>query len=152
MPRKALENVLPGYVRFKHSTEPTAQIDSGLAWALRALNSTVALVTDESAGFRALDLVMDRLVQETAPAPDMWSVVLAAAEEDELGTIGHRAYIFGENEHARNAWQRSADTGDTKAMSNLGVLLANQWDPPQLDQARSWYEKDQARTWSEKAT
>ena len=36
-------------------------------------------------------------------------------------------------------------------MYNLGVLLANQWDPPQLDQARSWYEKDQARTWSEKA-
>jgi len=26
-------------------------------------------------------------------------------------------------------------------MYNLGVLLANQWDPPQLDQARTWYEK-----------
>jgi TPR repeat protein len=26
-------------------------------------------------------------------------------------------------------------------MYNLGVLLANQWDPPQLDQARIWWEK-----------
>jgi hypothetical protein len=26
-------------------------------------------------------------------------------------------------------------------MYNLGVLLANQWDPPQLDQARTWWEK-----------
>jgi TPR repeat protein len=62
-------------------------------------------------------------------------------------------------------------------MYNLGVLLANQWDPPELDQARTWWEKaadaettsamyklsllqanrwdppqlDQARTWYEKA-
>ena len=61
-------------------------------------------------------------------------------------------------------------------MYNLGVLLANQWDPPELDQARIWWEKaadagvtkamynldalladrwdppqlDQARTWYEK--
>jgi TPR repeat protein len=26
-------------------------------------------------------------------------------------------------------------------MYNLGVLLANQWDPPELDQARTWWEK-----------
>jgi TPR repeat protein len=26
-------------------------------------------------------------------------------------------------------------------MYNLGLLLANQWDPPQLDQARTWYQK-----------
>jgi integrase len=26
-------------------------------------------------------------------------------------------------------------------MYNLGVLLANQWDPPELDQARIWWEK-----------
>jgi hypothetical protein len=26
-------------------------------------------------------------------------------------------------------------------MFNLGVLLANQWDPPELDQARIWWEK-----------
>ena len=62
-------------------------------------------------------------------------------------------------------------------MYNLGVLLANQWDPPELDQARIWWEKaadagvtkamynlgvllanqwdppqlDQARTWYQKA-
>jgi TPR repeat protein len=37
---------------------------------------------------------------------------------------------------------KAADAGNTSAMNNLGsLLLANQWDPPQLDQARTWWEK-----------
>ena len=72
---------------------------------------------------------------------------------------------------------RLVPRGNAVAMYNLGVLLANQWDPPELDQARTWWEKaadagttsamsnlavllanrwdppqlDQARTWWEKA-
>jgi len=38
------------------------------------------------------------------------------------------------------AWYKAADAGDTDAMKNLGLLLAN-LDPPDVDGARTWYAK-----------
>ena len=38
-------------------------------------------------------------------------------------------------------FQAAAEAGDTVAMVNLGNLLAELVDPPELDQARSWYQK-----------
>ena len=37
------------------------------------------------------------------------------------------------------AWYPAADAGGTDAMKNLGFLLADQLDPPDLDGARTWY-------------
>jgi TPR repeat protein len=40
-------------------------------------------------------------------------------------------------DQARIWWEKAADAGVTGAMYNLGALLADRWDLPQLDQART---------------
>ncbi len=42
---------------------------------------------------------------------------------------------------ARESYEHAAAAGNTKAMVNLGLLLADQMDPPELGAARHWYEK-----------
>ena len=37
--------------------------------------------------------------------------------------------------------QRAANAGNTVAMVNLGSLLANRINPPDLDGARNWYQR-----------
>jgi TPR repeat protein len=40
---------------------------------------------------------------------------------------------------ARHWYERAAQAGDVGAMVNLGILLADQLDPPESDEARRWY-------------
>ena len=64
-----------------------------------------------------------------------------------LTTVGHppaNSYKAASLAHAARGtrwYQRAADAGHTSAMFNLGVLLADRWDPPDLPAARTWFER-----------
>ena len=131
--------VLPDYATLRHIIPIEDQVKSGLDWATQPLNHTVTLLAEEAGGLRATDLVMDRLVDSTPSIPaKLWSLALDAATGEESMAIGHRAYDLKEILVARKAWQKAAATGVTSAMFNLGYLLANWLDPPDVDEARRW--------------
>jgi hypothetical protein len=102
----------------------------------------VTLLAEEAGGLRATDLVMDRLANSTRPVPvKLWKLALDAATASESMAIGYRAYDLKEILVAREAWEKAAAAGDTSAMFNLGNLHANRLDPPDLVQARRWYQR-----------
>lgn len=41
----------------------------------------------------------------------------------------------------RDLYERAANGGDVQAMVDLGILLADQSEPPDLSGARIWWEK-----------
>src|SRR4051795_13757532 len=116
LPRDALEDPFGCYTRLKHARSVPEQVDDALDWALRSLNHTVALVTDEGTGYRALDLVMDRLPPTSSPPPPKWRErALARAAAEELGEIGYGASDLEATAAAPTACQKAAPAGDTAA-------------------------------------
>jgi hypothetical protein len=137
-----IATLLPYYATLKHRTSLEEQVKTGLDWATQPLSHTVALLAEEAGGLRATDLVMDRLANSTRPVPvKLWKLALDAATASESMAIGYRAYDLKEILVAREAWEKAAAAGDTSAMFNLGNLHANRLDPPDLVQARRWYQR-----------
>ncbi len=71
-------------------------------------------------------------VESTGPsglACHLWSSV-AAMDDASMRVESLRAELV-----------KAAEAGDAIAMRNLGVLLADQLDPPELAEARTWYQK-----------
>ena len=128
------------------STEQ-AQVDDALAHALRAEFTVppsgrppALLATDpHDGGLTAHDYILDYDQQHGGiDVPDfIWDCALAHASEENLAAIGFIAYEADELEIAAAATAPLADTGNSDAMYNLGVFLAES-DPVA---ARGWYER-----------
>jgi hypothetical protein len=71
----------------------------------------------------------------------IWSTTLKLAHPDEAFAISVSAYQRNNIPAQLLASRQAAAGGDTDAMYNLGVLLATLLDPPELDEARYWYEQ-----------
>jgi hypothetical protein len=71
----------------------------------------------------------------------VWSTTLKLADPDEAFAISSSAYQRNNIPATMLASRQAAAGGHTGAMHNLGLLLATRLDPPDLDQARHWYEQ-----------
>ncbi|MGH3814167.1 MAG: hypothetical protein ACRDUV_17250, partial [Pseudonocardiaceae bacterium] len=70
-----------------------------------------------------------------------WDDALHRADRDDAFAISMAAYARSQIPVSIRASERAAKAGHTGAMTNLGILLATRWEPPELASARAWYEK-----------
>ena len=70
---------------------------------------------------------------------DTWRRLLDRATDEEALGVGVAAYRRGNIPVAVAASHRAAEAGNTDAQFNLGVLLADRLNPPDLAQARTWW-------------
>ncbi|SFU10833.1 tetratricopeptide repeat protein, partial [Arthrobacter sp. ov118] len=79
---------------------------------------------------------------EPRPIPDnLWDEALKRADIDAAFSVSAAAYERDNMAAAVRASQQAAAAGHTGAAFNLGVLLADRLDPPDLSEARRWYEQ-----------
>jgi TPR repeat protein len=111
-----------------------------LGWATREVNPTVALLEPGDGVFTVYDFALDLLTASNDELPvETWQLVMDNAEPEELLAVGYQAELtYGHHDVAQRAWRRAADAGDTRAMSNLGVLLMQCGD---LTEAETWYRR-----------
>jgi TPR repeat protein len=109
-----------------------------LAWATREINPTVALLEPGEDSFTVYDFALDCLTAtHDAPPTPTWQLIISNSEPGELAAIGYQAAVTYNLYHiAEQAWRRSAASGHTGAMSNLGVLLKQRGD---LGEAEAWW-------------
>ncbi|MCQ1948804.1 trypsin-like peptidase domain-containing protein [Arthrobacter sp. zg-Y859] len=81
----------------------------------------------------------DQMSGARAIPTDFWRGVLGRADDEAAFEVGFSAYQRDAIDIAVQAWKLSANAGETNAMNNLGVLLSERLDPPDLDGARHWY-------------
>ena len=128
------------------------QLVQGVQWARSSLPGapTAALLVthplpNKVRGYRPFDYLVatdDGQRGQPRPIPDhYWSMVLDRATPDDVAAIGETAYTRNAIGPAIAANQKAADSGNTDAMVNLGVLLADRLDPPDLDGAQAWYRR-----------
>ena len=100
---------------------------------------------DKVRGYRPFDyLVAADDGQDNHPRPipaDFWEQALRLATTDDATEIGTAAYYRDNPTAAIAALTIPARAGDTVAMCNLGVVLSDRLDPPDLDAARHWYQQ-----------
>ena len=118
-------------------TPPTG---AGRVAALRTV-----LLADRSRGYRPFDYLVAADDGQTSrpraiPAP-FWDQALARTNPDDAFAVGLAAYQRDNIPAAIRATHQAAEAGNTSAMFNLGYLLEDRVDPPELDQARDWYQK-----------
>jgi TPR repeat protein len=83
----------------------------------------------------------------TGPDPDpplsqrTWAAVIAHVTPDTALSVGLSAYAAREFAVSTTAHRIGAEAGDADAMDNLAGLLAYMLDPPQFDEARTWWER-----------
>ena len=132
----------PGKKKIKKSiaaarTPPTG---AGRVAALRTV-----LLPDRSRGYRPFDYLVaadDGQASRPRAIPDrFWDQVLARANPDDAFAVGHVALQRENIPDAIHAAHQAAEAGHTDAMFTLGVLLSQRVDPPELEQARGWYQK-----------
>jgi TPR repeat protein len=73
--------------------------------------------------------------------PTFWDRVLRLANPDEAFDVGFAAYQRNNIGAAISAFRKPAAAGYTRAMVNLGILLSDWLYPPELAEARRWYEQ-----------
>ena len=93
-------------------------------------------------GYRAYDYLIaadDGQTGRPRPVPHRsWDDALHRADRDDAFAISVAAYARSNIPVSVRAAERAAEAGDTGAMSNLGLLLATRWEPPDLPSARAW--------------
>ena len=84
-------------------------------------------------------------------ADTTWRRFLARASNDDAFNIGAAAYWRDNDAIALVATRQAAESGNARAQSNLGVLLATTVDPPELAEARRWYAQaaEAGDTWAQ---
>ena len=96
-------------------------------------------------GYRAYDYLTaadDGQTGRPRPVPDRaWDHALHHAGPDDAFAVSVAAYTRENLRVSVVASEQAATAGDTHAMTNLGLLLADQWEPPDLPAARGWYEQ-----------
>ncbi|WP_344306484.1 tetratricopeptide repeat protein [Fodinicola feengrottensis] len=102
-------------------------------------------LADGTRGYRVFDYLIAQDDNQTdAPRPiptTFWDQALQRANPEDAFTIGITAYERSNLQITRSAWEISATAGNTAAMVNLGVLLSDYLQPPDLDRACVWYER-----------
>ncbi|WP_244252639.1 tetratricopeptide repeat protein [Micromonospora antibiotica] len=147
VPRDILAKLYRPYLSpaWRHRADlPT--ITQGLQWACeRVLGASSCLLPHENDTYTASDYLLDRTTTgqgplATIPVPDqVWNTLLTIATTPQAATIGTHAYFTQRLDIAEQAWRTAADTGDTGAMFNLGVLLAQLGD--RQEEAEQWYRR-----------
>ena len=98
---------------------------------------------DRSRGYWPFDYLVaadDGQNGEARPvAESTWQGILGCAAEEDGFSIGLAAHLRGNIPVALAATLRAAEAGDTGAQNNLGLMLANNVDPPLVAEARSWW-------------
>jgi TPR repeat protein len=130
----------PEHVEAKIALARTRPEGAGRVAALQ----TVGL-PDRSRGylpFSYLAAADDGQVGEPRPIPnDLWYEALRRADMDAAFSVSSAAYKRDNMIIAVRASRQAATAGHSGAMFNLGYLLSRRLDPPDLDEARRWYEK-----------
>jgi tetratricopeptide (TPR) repeat protein len=114
---------------------------SALEWATQNINGEVSLLkqTDEDA-FAVFDYVLDLFASRTDQIPaETWEIVIDAATQSELLSVGHTAYASHNLKFAVKAWQKAADGPSSdiapRAMYNLGLTFASEGKSDDADAA-----------------
>ncbi|SEG68009.1 hypothetical protein SAMN05216223_10851 [Actinacidiphila yanglinensis] len=126
--------------------------EEGVLWACQAVHHTDrisplfphAAIPGRTNGHRVTDILTNH-TGPTSPAPAtgdvrdaVWTALIETADAQACFGIGRAAHVADRRAHARDAWRRSADGGNTRAMGLLGVLAAEDGDH---EAARSWYDQ-----------
>ena len=128
------------------------EVDEALRKARKAIagGGQVALLRTRrlpgSRGYEAFDYLVaidDGQGDERARpvAETTWQSFLERGTDEDAFYIGNAAYLRDNIPVAVAADRRAAEAGNIHAQSNLGFLLANRLDPPELAEARAWWTK-----------
>ncbi len=138
IPARVLETLAPVYLPGPFRRADLPAIDQALSRASRPLAGThTSSCLTPLAGntYLAADYLLDQAGQPPSPlaaAPigaATWHALLGLAGPEQQINIGLTAYYAGENTIAETALRGAADAGNTFAMFNLGVMLAEWGDP-----------------------
>jgi TPR repeat protein len=100
---------------------------------------------DRSRGYLAFSYLVaadDGQVSEPRPIPgNLWDEALQRADIDAAWSVSIAAYERHNKTIAVRASRQAAEAGNIRAMYTLGFLLVRTMDPPELGEARRWYEQ-----------
>ena len=101
--------------------------DTGMDWAAAPVSAATALlISDGSGGWEAFDAIA---AERAVPlSDDLWATISELATDADQLAIGNTAYLAGRRELAEGFYRHAIEIGDTAALTNLGVLLAEQGD------------------------
>ncbi|MCX3058329.1 tetratricopeptide repeat protein [Streptomyces beihaiensis] len=143
VPGGFLEAVAPSFLNGRQrAAAGAAWFDDALAWACEpvfphteiALLSPCGQTMGRVDGYRVSDVLARHLdINWLTVPPDVWPVMVAAADPEARRQIGYNAMKAGYPDVARAAFQDEADRGDLNAMFDLGLLASSEGDP---DEAR----------------
>ena len=102
------------------------------------------LLADQAHGYEASGYLVAADDGQTGETPRpvteaTWQRFLQRATDEEALAIGIAAYLRGNISVAVTASRRAAEAGNTDAQYHLGLLLADELDPPDLNGARTWW-------------
>jgi len=129
LPRLAAARLSP---RHRAELADSSTYADALRWATRELNPTVSLLQPGDGEYTVYDYALDRLADQGDMIPeDSWHLVIdSAANGGELMEIGFQALALYLKlqvpallDIAERASRQASDAGDTRAMSNMGVVL-----------------------------
>ncbi len=115
-----------------------AVTEEAIKWCLEPIVGSLALLTIgvESNRITLPDSILEYFedLGQVAPSDDTWNLVIELASDNELVTVGERAFDAGYPDFALKAWRTS---GTTDAAYNLGVTLGDR------DDESAWREAEQ---------
>jgi tetratricopeptide (TPR) repeat protein len=102
-----------------------AKYRNALDWATREINPTVSLLEPVDGAYRVYDFALDELAAGHPAVPvTTWQLAIDSAGTDGLYSLGFQAMVnHGLPALAERAFTKSAEAGNTMAMTSLGVLL-----------------------------
>jgi TPR repeat protein len=155
VPESMLSELFEVYLPPDCDEVPDDPFAAGLAWARQEVlqGAKMALVMLHDKGppprFVVSEYLLEHTIQGDSPVPlKTWRHVVQHADVSVLATVGLTAYMMGKEMNdaskradflsvAQAAWVRAAtEGGETRAMFNLGVLLAELGDS---GEAEGWY-------------
>ncbi|MDT5025410.1 MAG: hypothetical protein QOE61_1836 [Micromonosporaceae bacterium] len=118
-------------------------LQDGVGWACeRVLGASSCLIPQHDNKFLASDYLLDRTGAGEGPLGGrsvplhVWSKMVGFAQGDELMSVASAAQAVGELGVAAEALRPLADTGDLRAMHNMGVT---NWQRGALKEAEQWW-------------
>ncbi|MBF8194501.1 sel1 repeat family protein, partial [Nonomuraea sp. K274] len=142
IPRALLEKLYLHYLdaRTRHRPKQPA-FDQELDWATQPVKGASACLTPFGQDtYQPFEYLIDHKQRTSNPTeiPAIWSDLLAHATAPDVFSIGIAAYQADQHDISQKAFHRAAEAGDTRAMSNLGVLLA---EAGRIEEAEQWYRR-----------
>jgi tetratricopeptide (TPR) repeat protein/energy-coupling factor transporter ATP-binding protein EcfA2 len=130
IPQETLHELWPNYLRAElRATE--AGFEAGLAWALRPVVGTIALLEHQQYGYRPHSYAVQFVADERASAPPQeaaWVGAINGAIGAQALNVGISASLHGSHRNALTAFQWATESPSTEitaiAKFNLGVTLS----------------------------